>query len=52
MTFALEKTFGEQGIMLAEVRIKLAAVEKQVDSGKIIPVKEELDALKEKYGTC
>lgn len=50
MTFAVEKTFGEQEIMLAEVQAKLDAAEKQVDGGKILPAKEALAKLREKYG--
>ena len=42
MTFAVEKAFGGQKIMLAEVQAKLAAAEKQVSSGKILPAKEAL----------
>lgn len=36
--------------MLTEVQVKLAAAEKQVSIGKILPAKEELDALRDKYG--
>ena len=40
----------EQQIVLAEVQAKLVAAEKQVASGKILPAKEALAALREKYG--
>ena len=50
MTFAVEKAFGGKKIMLAEVQAKLAAAEKQVSSGKILPAKEALAKLREKYG--
>lgn len=50
MTFVVEKVFSEQKIILAEVQAKLAAAEEQADNGKILPAKEALDALKEKYG--
>lgn len=39
----------EQQMILAEVQSKLDDAEKQVSSGKILPAKEALDALKEKY---
>lgn len=50
MTFAVEKAFGGQKIMLAEVQAKLAAAEEQADNGKIFPAKEALAKLREKYG--
>lgn len=50
MTFVVEKVFGKQKIILAEVQAKLVAAEEQADNGKILPAKEALDALKEKYG--
>lgn len=40
----------DQQIVLAEVQAKLVEAEKQVDSGKILPAKEDLAALREKYG--
>ena len=40
----------EQQIMLAEVQAKLARAEKLLDSGKLLPAKECLTALQEKYG--
>lgn len=40
----------EQQIMLAEVQAKLAKAEKLLDSGKLLPAKECLTALQEKYG--
>lgn len=50
MTFVVEKVFGKQKIILAEVQAKLARAEKQVSSGKILPAKEALAKLREKYG--
>ena len=56
MTFAVEKAFGGKKIMLAEVQAKLAAAEKQVSSGKILPAKEALatgsTSSIPKYGLC
>lgn len=40
----------KQPIVSAEIRAKLAVSEKQVASGKILPAKEALAALREKYG--
>lgn len=50
MTFAVEKAFDGQKIILTEVQAKLARAEKQASSGKILPAKEALAKLKEKYG--